>query len=62
LTADAWEAVVVIVITTSVGAEPGCTGLGANVQVDFAGSPEQVRVKDVVVAGMGVIVMCSMAD
>jgi len=55
-------AVVVIVRTTSVGEDPAGTGFGANVQVDFAGRPEQVNVKDVSVNGLGVIVMWSVTD
>jgi ribosomal protein L5 len=52
------DAVVVIVITTSVGAEPGNTGFGANEQLVFAGRPEQVKDNAVSVSGLGVIVMC----
>jgi len=53
---------VVIVMTTSVGVEPACTGFGENVQLAFAGNPEQVKVKAVSVAGFGVRVMWSVTD
>src|ERR1700674_3074051 len=53
------EAGVEIVSKTCVGAEPAGTGFDANRQVDFAGSPEQVRVKAESVAGFGVTTMWS---
>jgi len=49
-------------MTTSVGAVPGGTGFGANVQFDFAGRPEQLKDMAVSVAGFGVIVMWSVTD
>lgn len=50
-----------MVATTSVTAEPGGSGFGENVQLAFAGSPEQVKCKAVTVAGTGVMVMWTMA-
>ena len=36
--------------------------MGTNIQLAFAGRPEQVKVNVVSVDGFGVIVMCSVAD
>ena len=50
-----------MVTTTSVTAEPGGIGFGENVQLAFAGNPEQVKCKAVIVAAIGVIVMWTVA-
>src|SRR5437899_10580707 len=48
-------------MTTSTGDVLGGTDVGLKVQVVFAGNPEQVKLICAFVAGVGVIVMCSVA-
>src|SRR5438270_11198045 len=51
-----------MVRTTSTCGLPAGTVDGAKVQLDSAGNPEQANVMGAPVAGLGMIVMCSVAD